>query len=205
LGEIGSTFKKSETEALKAFLSKSEDELRRPYGATFNKYQRRTAFFGTVNDIKFLQDSTNNRRFWPIEVSSVNYQHNIDMQQVWAECEYLAEQGEISYLTQAENQMIAIHNETFKAVDPIEELIRSNYDFEGCKNLRRVTCTDIAIEIGYRHPSKSQVSNVGKVLQNMEIKCTSSKGLSRYYMPHHKANPYVPDYLFVKDDFLDLV
>lgn len=205
LGEIDSTFKKSAIEALKAFLSKSEDELRRPYGKTFNKYQRRTAFLGTVNDIKFLQDSTNNRRFWPVEVSNVNYQHRIDMQQVWAECEYLAEQGEIHYLTPAENQMIAIHNETFKAIDPIEELIKSEYSFDDSERSRRLTCTDIAKEIGYQHPTRSQLSIIGKVLQNMKIKCTPSKGLSRYHMPLHKTDVFFSSYRQIEGDYSDLI
>lgn len=205
LGEIGSTFRKSDMEALKAFLSKSEDEFRQAYARTRNKYQRRTAFFGTVNDVKFLLDSTNNRRFWPIEISKVNYQHDVDMQQLWAECEYLADRGEICYLTPAENQMIASHNETFKVSEPIEELLKSEYNFDERVYLRRLTCTDIAKEIGYPQPTRSQLSIIGKVLQNMRIKCSVSKGLSRYYMPPHKTDIYFTAHLHSEEDYSDLI
>jgi hypothetical protein len=115
----------------------------------------------------------------------------------------LAEQGEISYLTQAENQMIAIHNETFKAVDPIEELIRSNYDFEIKGRLRKMSVTDIAIEIGHKSPpSKSQVSSVGRALTVMNVERSGTPSRMRYHMPH-KIDFQTHDR--VEDNFSDLI
>ena len=62
LGEIGSTMKK-DMDSVKAFLTKSTDEYRTPYGKATLHYPRITSFVGTVNDTEFLIDQTGNRRF----------------------------------------------------------------------------------------------------------------------------------------------
>lgn len=68
LGELDSTFKKSDISSLKAFLSKEDDQIRMPYAASESKFVRRTSFVGTVNDIQFLVDKTGNRRYLPLHV-----------------------------------------------------------------------------------------------------------------------------------------
>ena len=62
LGELGSTMKK-DMDSVKAFLTKSTDEYRTPYGRASLHYPRMTSFVGTVNDEQFLIDQTGNRRF----------------------------------------------------------------------------------------------------------------------------------------------
>ena len=62
LGEIGSTMRK-DMDSVKAFLTKSTDEYRTPYGKASLHYPRITSFVGTVNDEQFLIDQTGNRRF----------------------------------------------------------------------------------------------------------------------------------------------
>jgi putative DNA primase/helicase len=71
LGELDSTFKKSEISQLKAFLTRDTDVVRRPYAKRDSTYPRRTVFAGTVNEYQFLHDTTGNRRFWPIEITQV--------------------------------------------------------------------------------------------------------------------------------------
>ena len=65
LGELGSTMKK-DMDSVKAFLTKSTDEYRTPYGRASLHYPRMTSFVGTVNEDEFLIDQTGNRRFVPI-------------------------------------------------------------------------------------------------------------------------------------------
>ena len=68
LGELGSTMKK-DMDSVKAFLTKSTDEYRTPYGKASLHYPRMTSFVGTVNDEQFLIDQTGNRRFVTIPLS----------------------------------------------------------------------------------------------------------------------------------------
>ena len=63
LGEIGSTMKK-DMDSVKAFITKSTDEYRTPYGKAPLHYPRITSFVGTVNDNEYLIDQTGNRRCW---------------------------------------------------------------------------------------------------------------------------------------------
>lgn len=61
------SFVKSTPEKLKAFLSKTYDDFRMPYGRNTVRQIRQCAFIGTTNDSMYLKDSTGNRRFWPVK------------------------------------------------------------------------------------------------------------------------------------------
>ena len=54
---------RKDMDTVKAFLTKSTDEYRIPYGKASLHYPRITSFVGTVNDEQFLIDQTGNRRF----------------------------------------------------------------------------------------------------------------------------------------------
>ena len=99
LGELDGTFNKSDLAALKAFITKSTDYYRVPYARTESTASRNTAFFGSVNNTQYLVDETGNRRWWSVSVKEINYNHGIDMQQVWAEFKYLFDKGESCYLS----------------------------------------------------------------------------------------------------------
>ena len=85
LGELDATFRRSDLSRLKAFLSKSIDEIRRPYARESCEYKRRTSFCATVNDTQFLHDTTGNRRYLPLEILNCDKHHTVDMQQLWAQ------------------------------------------------------------------------------------------------------------------------
>ena len=90
LGELNG-LSRSETNAVKQFLSRNEDVYREPYGRRTNLFPRRCVFFGTTNDSEFLKDRTGNRRFWPVDVGlmlplkSVFKQLAGEVDQIWAE------------------------------------------------------------------------------------------------------------------------
>ena len=94
LGELGSTMKK-DMDSVKAFLTKSTDEYRTPYGKASLHYPRMTSFVGTVNDDQFLIDQTGNRRFVTIPLAPdliIDYNTQIkpfDALQLWAQIYYI--------------------------------------------------------------------------------------------------------------------
>src|SRR5690606_6767655 len=53
LGELDSTFRKSDIAALKSFITSNSDVLRRAYARKESQYARRTVFFGSVNPREF--------------------------------------------------------------------------------------------------------------------------------------------------------
>lgn len=181
LGEIGATFSKSDIESLKAFLSRDTDELRPAYARAANRYQRRTAFFGSVNSVQFLMDDTNNRRFWPIQVVGVDYQHNIDVQQAWAEALARVEAGETWHLDQDENRAIGEHNETFRSKDRVEEMILSLYDPAAIRS-RYLSASDVLNEIGLQNAKVGDTRKAGTILRKL-FPCKVSRGVTVYHMP----------------------
>jgi len=190
LGEIGATFGKSDIEILKAFLSRDTDELRPAYAKAANRYQRRTAFFGSVNSLQFLSDDTNNRRFWPIHVAGVNYQHTIDMQQVWAEALARIERGETWHLDQDENRAIGEHNEAFRSKDRVEEMIVQKYD-PSATLCRYMTASEVLVEIGVMNPKQTDTRKASALLRKV-FEHKTSRGLTVFHMPAMKTYRHAP-------------
>lgn len=88
-------FNSSKAEAIKQFISTSQDSYRAPYGRLVEDHPRQAVFWGTTNDSEFLKDKTGNRRFPPILANKDNQKkHPLDgslseiMHQVWAEAKY---------------------------------------------------------------------------------------------------------------------
>ena len=106
LGEIGSTMKK-DMDSVKAFITKSTDEYRTPYGRASLHYPRITSFVGTVNDNEYLIDQTGNRRFVTVPLSPdliIDYETQIkpfDALQLWAQVYWLVTEAEKEGKTKA--------------------------------------------------------------------------------------------------------
>ncbi|MFA4037311.1 VapE domain-containing protein [Clostridioides difficile] len=111
MGEMMAT-KKADIEAVKHFLSKSEDIYRVAYGKRTSRFLRQCVVIGTTNDKEFLRDKTGNRRFWPIDAgvkkinkSIFNGQLDNERNQIWAEAVELYKANEQLYLSdEAERQ-----------------------------------------------------------------------------------------------------
>ena len=121
LGELGSTMKK-DMDSVKAFLTKSTDEYRAPYGKASLHYPRITSFVGTVNDKEFLIDQTGNRRFVTIPLATdlvIDYNTQIktfDALQLWAQIYNLVkdeDKASCFRLTEEEKQYLERRNSIF--------------------------------------------------------------------------------------------
>lgn len=115
LGELNG-LSRSEINAVKQFLSRTEDIYREPYGRRTGVYPRRCVFFGTTNDNEFLRDRTGNRRFWPVDMGLREPTKNVftqledEVDQIWAEAFLAWQLGEPLYLT-GEAERIAIQEQ----------------------------------------------------------------------------------------------
>jgi hypothetical protein len=99
MGEL-SQFRKNELESIKAFVTRTVDKLRPPYGRRLMECPRRCVFFGTTNRAKYLTDDTGNRRFKPILVGNLNFMAlKRDREQLFAEAKYLYDQKIETVLT----------------------------------------------------------------------------------------------------------
>ena len=199
LGELGSTFKKADIDQLKAFLTKSKDELRLPYGRTFSRYQRRTAFYGSVNEREFLVDPTGNRRFWVVHVNNINFQHGLDMQQVWAEVLHEVYRGKQDwFLTSEERERLQASNEISRTQSAVEDLLLQQVNFDGL-NTKPVQMAKLLGDLGIRTPRMADYKEASRILQERGIKPRKSHGKKIYDVEYSPVDtpaspPYTSDF-----------
>jgi len=127
LGELDDTIGRASAGRLKAFLSNPEDDIRRSYGRHSDNYARRTTFCATVNEERFLQDHTGNRRFWVVHVEGCNPEHGVDMQQFWAQMLDVWQTDKRCWLTPEELELLNSSNVNHMEEDPFEAAILHEY------------------------------------------------------------------------------
>lgn len=77
---------RSEATAVKDFITRQTEKLRRPYGRHTEEVHRQCVFAGTTNTGDYLKDPTGNRRFWPVKVGRIDCERLAeDREQIWAE------------------------------------------------------------------------------------------------------------------------
>ena len=187
LGELDATFRKSDIAALKAFLTRDRDVLRRAYARKESEYARRTVFFASVNPREFLHDPTGNRRYWTIECEHIDHSHNLDMQQVWAEVYALYQAGEGWFLLPEEMEALNHHNSDFEVRDPIEDRIHTQLDWSATPDeWGWKSATDVLLSIGLDHPSKADVTHGGFILRKLNGGKAKRTGATRQlFVPPH--------------------
>ncbi len=167
LGEIDATFKKSDIAQLKAFLSKQTDEMRLAYARTESRFARRTSFCASVNGEQFLNDSSGSRRFISLPVTACNAEHNIDMQQVWAQVwnDYI--KGAIWWTNAGLDGEIKSRNEKHHDTSTIGEMVALAFNINDVdSNIgSHLTPTSILIKSGIREPKPAQAKELTEFLQ----------------------------------------
>lgn len=184
LGELSSTFKKSEVDDLKNFITRPSDRFRAPYGMAAKDYRRRTIFVATVNDKEFLNDDTGSRRWWVINCKSINYNHNVDIDAIWGEAVYLWETGkETNYFTVDEQREMQEYNERYESLDNTTLLIMSCFNF---KNEIRywMKASDVFDIIG--RPNNFNTKKLGIALKKLKLNAKIKHGTRYYAMPSTK-------------------
>ena len=168
LGEIDSTFRKSDIAQLKSFITKKNDVIRRAYARKESNYARRTVFFGSVNPKQYLHDATGNRRFWTIEALRIDHSHRIDMQQLWAEIHHYWQQGEDYYLSPDEMDRLNDNNEEYTVADPIQERIQTQLNWNSDPNFWTwKSATEVLMSIGIERPTQSEVTKAAGFIRDM--------------------------------------
>ncbi len=106
---------RAEVSRIKAFMSKSFDRFRPPYGKHAVRFERQCVFAGTVNQTDYLRDETGNRRFWPVRCSPVTPDRKIDIDglardrdQLWAEAVIRYKQDEKWWMESPEVIALAV-------------------------------------------------------------------------------------------------
>ncbi len=184
IGELDSSFKK-DIARLKGFLTATGDKVRRPYARVDSEYPRRTVFIATVNENNFLVDTTGNSRWWTIPCCKLDFNHNVDMQQLYAQLALAMSQGEIWWLTGDEEAQLNAINAPHQSVSVVEDLVLAHIDdsLKSRADNPRVTARDLLVLLGIDKPTNGQAKECATVLRGLLGASSRIKGRDIWRFP----------------------
>lgn len=165
VGELDSSFRK-DIARLKGFLTAPNDKVRPPYGKRAIEMQRRTVFAASVNDPNFLVDQTGNSRWWTIPCAKLDFEHGIDMQQLFAQLAIDYHNGVQWWLTGEEEEQLEGQNKQFQSVSVIEEQILEGVMPDG-KFGKYMTARQVLLELGCKHLTNANCREAGAILRTL--------------------------------------
>lgn len=99
---------RGEVGKIKAFMSRSNDRFRPPYGKRLIESPRQCVFSGSVNHSSYLRDETGGRRFWPIACTRILIDElGRDRDQLWAEAVVRYRNGSVWWLDSTQLNCLA--------------------------------------------------------------------------------------------------
>lgn len=183
IGELESSFKR-DVSRLKGFLTADSDKVRRPYARIDSEYPRRTVFYATVNGTDFLIDNTGNTRWWTIPVIAINYNHSIDMQQLFAQLAVDYAKGRSWWLSPAEEALLEEQNEKHKSVSVVRERLLeviSPFASEEYES-KSVTASEALLLAGIEKPTNAQARECGALLRDWYGEPKRTKGRDKWFV-----------------------
>ena len=183
IGELDSSFKK-DVARLKGFITADSDKVRQPYDRMESEFPRRTVFAATVNDENFLVDPSGNTRWWTIPCVEINYEHGINMQQLWRQLYDSFDENSQWWLTKEEQDLLEAQNSNHRAVSTIRDRFMSELDLDAPMELyQKKSASEALRQMGIENPSNKQAREAGGVLRELFGQPSTSKGLSKWLVP----------------------
>lgn len=175
---------RSEIGSLKEIITKTQIRMRKAYGHNNETMPRRASFAGSVNTAQFLNDSTGSRRFLCFEVENIQYQHEINIDNVLSQALYLFKSGFRHWFDQEEIKNITENNEQYQLRSPEEELLLTW--FEPCDRenaTHYLNASQIAAKLAERAKitiTDGTINKIGKALKKHNFTRLMRKGSPVY-------------------------
>jgi predicted P-loop ATPase len=195
-GELEGSFRR-EIAGLKAFITEDYDKIRPPYARTEAEYARRTVFGASVNESDFLLDATGNSRFWTIAVERLDYLHDIDMQQVFAQLKVAYQAGERWWLDREEEAQLEEINRRHRNYGAVGEKINEALDMalKGRADNPRESAGEVLRKLGFERPTNPQFKEANAILRELLGPAKKVQGVYKWYVPWADSNPRATDLL----------
>lgn len=150
LSELGATFRRSDLESLKAFITMPVVQVRAPYGRRDMHKPPTASFIGTINNVAgFLADPTGNRRYHSCTLTSIDwdYDKQININQIWAQAVALFNCGEAPELDKAIQDKVNAINGRYEVDDPIAYSLYKAFNIDPNQKLQSTPTAEIIKEL----------------------------------------------------------
>ncbi len=189
IGELESSLRR-DIARLKGFLTAGTDKVRRPYARAATVTQRRTVFYATVNNVDFLVDDTGNSRWWTIPCKHIDHEHDIDMQQVFAQCLILLKAGEQWWLTAGEEQALERQNSKHRSFSLVRDRLAAVIDLDADPVTgRHMTASEVLQEAEFSHPTNAQAKEAAAYLRSLFGDSKRVQGRDKWRVPLRSEAP----------------
>jgi predicted P-loop ATPase len=164
---------RGEVSRIKAFISRTTDRFRPPYGHRVIETARECVFWGTTNSDSYLKDETGGRRFWPIKVGKIDIDGLIGVRDMlWAEAKALYEKNTPWWLAKDDVLKQAEDQQRGRYIgDPwerhISDYVESSFDGE------------VSVDVILRNALELPISHCGQIEMNRVARVLRSLGLVR--------------------------
>lgn len=183
LAELSAT-SRADCEALKSFLTRTEETYRPAYGRNEVVQPRQCVFIGTTNRSEYLRDATGDRRFWPVRCGTDGNPIDIESlrdhrDQLFAEAYHLFQSGAAWWPDAAfEAEHIKPQQAERFEIDPWEEMILAHAQ---TSQSDRLTVAGLLTNvIDKKAPSRADRARVKAILQRLGYVEKKSHGMRHY-------------------------
>lgn len=170
-------------DGVKQLMTQKGTSMRRAYTTISQYYRKRASFAGTVNRKHFLRDLTGNRRFLCFEAISINLQHNIPINQLFAQLLHLFRTGFQFWFDESEIEELNRMNAEFRDVSVEEEAFINHFDKCNVneEEVLFLTTTQIQQQLVQKTGHKTlSIQVLGHVLRDMKIERIKKDGVYGY-------------------------
>lgn len=179
------TLKSNDISAIKSYITRKNISERKAYGRHLSKFKRRASFLGSVNDDKFLTDTTGNRRWLVFTITDlIDYDHRIDINGLWSQIYFYWKEGFQHWFDIDEIQEINENNEQYREMSLEEEQVIEFFEFptEEKRNGEYLSTSQILLKIKDLRPQLNLNSiQVGKALAKHSNIKKMLRGSQRYF------------------------
>ncbi len=194
IGELDGVFRR-DIARLKGFLTANCDKPRLLYAKNAVEFPRTTVFGASVNDDRFLVDPTGNRRFWTIAVKKLDYNHQVNLQQLYAQLALDIERGEQWWLTQEEEAMLVAYNKRHLVISPIAERLDEYVDLDAIARGEGpyLTALEVLRKLDIDRPTMGQCKEMGAALRNLIGPPKRVQGRDKWRVPANAKEYFAAD------------
>jgi predicted P-loop ATPase len=156
---------RGEVSRIKAFITRTTDRFRPPYGSRIIESPRSCVFWGTTNADGYLKDETGGRRFWPVKIGKINVDLILSQRdQLWAEAVALYRAKVPWWITKAETIKDAESHQRDRYIgDPWDKAIADYVDTASEVTIDDVLRLALHLEIG--RCGQSEMNRVARSLK----------------------------------------